>query len=398
MEQVIDFFRRLLDSDQFMPRWVCGKWTPFHGWLYIVSDLTVFLAYMAIPVAMVYFVRKRWGDLPFRQVFWLFIAFIALCGTTHLVDAVIFWIPVYRFNALILVATAIVSVVTVVAMVRVIPEALAYKSPVELQAAVDSKTEALEQSVAELKLLSSRVSRKKQQVENFAYITSHNLRSPSANLISLIQELEVADAERRELIMPHLVKSGKLLMRTLDDISHVLSQSNPLWEAHETSFHTLIEEIKLELHKEIKESQAVIIEHFEECPSIVYAPDHLKSILINLISNAIRYRHPERKPVIELKTWVYDSRVFLECKDNGQGIDLQKHGEGLFRLYKTFHRNPEAHGVGLFLIRHQLESLDGSIDVGSRVGEGTTFVIKFGDPNYTIETEVEPKMISHEHT
>lgn len=388
MEQVIDFFRRLLDSDQFMPRWVCGKWTPFHGWMYVISDLTIFLAYMAIPVAMIYFVRKRWGDLPFRQVFWLFIAFIALCGTTHLVDAVIFWVPVYRLNALVLVATAIVSVITVAAMVKVIPQALAYKSPLELQAAVDYKTSELEQRVSELNILSARVSRKKQQVENFAYITSHNLRSPSANLVALIRDLEEADAERKELIMPHLVKSGNLLMRTLDDISQVLTQSHPLQDARKTSFSELVDEIKLELSQEIEEAQVEIIERFEECPSIVYAPDHLDSIFINLISNAIRYRHPDRKPIIELKTWVYDGRVFLECKDNGLGIDLPKHGENMFRLYKTFHHHPEAKGIGLFLVRHQLESLDGSIDVGSRVGEGTTFVIKFGDPEFSIETEV----------
>lgn len=388
MEQVIDFFRRLLDSDQFMPRWVCGKWTPFHGWMYVISDLTIFLAYMAIPVAMIYFVRKRWGDLPFRQVFWLFIAFIALCGTTHLVDAVIFWIPVYRLNALVLVATAIVSVITVAAMVKVIPQALAYKSPLELQAAVDYKTSELEQRVSELNILSARVSRKKQQVENFAYITSHNLRSPSANLVALIRDLEEADAERKELIMPHLVKSGNLLMRTLDDISQVLTQSHPLQDARKTSFSELVDEIKLELSHEIEEAHAEIIERFEECPSIVYAPDHLDSIFINLISNAIRYRHPDRQPIIELKTWVYDGSVFLECKDNGLGIDLPKHGENMFRLYKTFHHHPEAKGIGLFLVRHQLESLDGSIDVGSRVGEGTTFVIKFGDPEFSIETEV----------
>ncbi|MBI1286274.1 MAG: GHKL domain-containing protein [Flavobacteriales bacterium] len=385
MEQVIDFFRRLLESDQFMPRWVCGKWTSFHGWIYIVSDFTIFLAYMAIPIAMIYFVRKRWGDLPFREVFWLFIAFISLCGTTHLIDAIIFWLPIYRVNAIVLAATAIVSIVTVVAMVKAIPKALSYKSPVELQAAVDSKTAELEQRVSELKLLSSRISRKKQQVENFAYITSHNLRAPSANLVALVRELDEADAERREQIMPLLVKSGNQLMRTLDDISHVLTQSNPLHEARILKFVDLVDEIKLELSSEINESGAVILENFGECTEILYAPDHLKSVMLNLISNAIRYRHPDRKPVIELKTWRYEGRVFLECKDNGQGIDLQKHGESLFRLYKTFHRNPEAHGVGLFLVRHQLESLDGSIDVGSVEGKGTTFVVKFGDPEHIVD-------------
>ncbi|MCF8278334.1 MAG: HAMP domain-containing histidine kinase [Flavobacteriales bacterium] len=383
MEQMIDFFRKLLESEQFMPRWVCGKWTPLHGWMYILADLTIFLAYMAIPIAMVYFVRKRWGDLPFKRVFWLFIAFIALCGTTHLLDAIIFWIPLYRLNALVLVLTAVVSVATVVAMLKVIPEALAYKSPRELQSAVDTKTAELEARIAELNRLSVRISRKKEQVENFAYITSHNLRSPAANLVGLVRELAKTDSlEKKNEIMPMLVKSGNQLMSTLDDISHVLTQSSPLEDARQIDFHVLVNEIKLELNSEFRSSSAIVKEDFGECKSIVYAPDHLKSIFINLISNAIRYAHPQRSPVIELKTWIHDEHVFLECKDNGQGIDLIKHGQYLFRLYKTFHENAEGKGIGLFLVRHQLESLGGSIDVGSTEGKGTTFVVKFGSPTF----------------
>jgi two-component system, LuxR family, sensor kinase FixL len=159
LEQIIEFFRKLLDPDQFMPRWVCGSWTPFHGWLYIISDMVIFLAYMAIPVAMVYFVRKRWDDLPFRHVFWLFIAFIALCGTTHLLDAVIFYVPLYRFNALVLVATAIVSVATVGSMLKVIPEALKYKSPNDLQSIVAEKTAELEKQKSALSETNLRLER-----------------------------------------------------------------------------------------------------------------------------------------------------------------------------------------------------------------------------------------------
>lgn len=139
-----------MESDHFMPRWACGKWTPFHGWLYVISDITIFLAYMAIPFALVYFVRKRWKDLPFKHVFWLFIAFIGLCGTTHLVDAIIFWWPVYRLNAFILMLTAIVSVVTVVSMLRIIPLALAFKSPTDLQTMVSSQTMELATKAEEL--------------------------------------------------------------------------------------------------------------------------------------------------------------------------------------------------------------------------------------------------------
>lgn len=146
-----------------MPRWVCGEWTPVHGWLYIISDVVIFLAYMVIPFAMVYFVRKRWDDLPFRHVFWLFIAFIALCGTSHLVDAIIFYVPLYRFNALVLVATAIVSVITVGSMLKVIPEALRYKSPSDLQSIVAEKTAELEHQKTVLSEVNGRLEREIQE-------------------------------------------------------------------------------------------------------------------------------------------------------------------------------------------------------------------------------------------
>ncbi len=378
MEQLLEFFRKLLESDQFMPRWVCGKWTPFHGWLYIISDLIIFAAYMAIPVAMVYFVRKRWGDLPFRRVFWLFIAFIALCGTTHLMDAIIFYVPHYRLNALVLVATAIVSVVTVVSMAKVMPEALAYKSPLELQQAVDQKTLELNLRVHQLDRMTDRISRKKEQVERFAYITSHNLRSPAANLYGLIQLLsETKDAEKSREITDRMLKSGEQLLDTLDDISQVLVESSPLLPATSNNFETLIKQIELEFQREIVESGVSMIKDFRY-PDIIYPRDHLKSIISNLLSNAIRYRHPDRPLKIMLTTWKKNGQIFMQCEDNGLGIDLAQHGHTLFHLYKTFHGHPEGKGIGLFLIRHQLESMDGESNVESTPGEGTTFTVRFG--------------------
>ncbi len=142
-----------------MPRWVCGQWTPFHGWMYVISDLVIFFAYMAIPFALVYFVRKRWHDLPFKWVFYMFIAFIALCGMTHLIDAIIFWIPVYRLNAITLMATAAVSIVTVGGMLKVIPQALMLQGPGELQILVERKTLELENQQRELKKANERLVR-----------------------------------------------------------------------------------------------------------------------------------------------------------------------------------------------------------------------------------------------
>jgi signal transduction histidine kinase len=103
----------------------------------------------------------------------------------------------------------------------------------------------------------------------------------------------------------------------------------------------------------------------------------LDSILINLLSNAIKYRYPERRPLIRLHTWLENHRVNLRISDNGLGINLKRHQDKIFGLYKTFHRNSEARGVGLFMIKSQIEALGGAISVKSQPNQGTTFHIIF---------------------
>jgi len=127
-----EFFTRLFSSDGFVPRWSCGDWSEFHGWLFILSDLGVWSAYTAIPAVLVYFVwRKR--AVPFKGLFLLFGAFILACGLTHLLDAAMFWWPAYRFLGLVELLTAVISWATVLALVPIVPRALALRSPDELE-------------------------------------------------------------------------------------------------------------------------------------------------------------------------------------------------------------------------------------------------------------------------
>jgi PAS domain S-box-containing protein len=149
---VFDFLSHLLDPSGFPPRWECGEWTAGHGWLHVLSDLGVWSAYFAIPGLLAYFVLRR-RDLPFPTVFWLFGAFILACGTTHLMEAIIFWHPLYRLAGVIKLATAVVSWVTVAALVPTIPRALALRSPDELEREVTARKEAegaLQRANAEL--------------------------------------------------------------------------------------------------------------------------------------------------------------------------------------------------------------------------------------------------------
>jgi hypothetical protein len=115
---------RLLDPTGFPARWSCGTWSASLGWTHVLADLATFGAYATIPLVLLLFVRRR-PDLPFPSVFWLFAAFILACGTGHLVEAIIFWEPVYRLAGAVKVVTALVSWGTVIALAPVIPRALA---------------------------------------------------------------------------------------------------------------------------------------------------------------------------------------------------------------------------------------------------------------------------------
>ncbi|MFL5330740.1 MAG: ATP-binding protein [Gemmataceae bacterium] len=135
---MLDFFRKLFDTSDFPPRWECGSWTDGHGWLHIYSDLGVWSAYVAIPCVLVYFAYRR-KDVPFRKVFLLFGAFILACGTTHLMEAIIFWQPMYRLAGLIKLGTAVVSWATVIALIPVTPRALAMRSPEVLEGEITQR-------------------------------------------------------------------------------------------------------------------------------------------------------------------------------------------------------------------------------------------------------------------
>ncbi|MCE9616275.1 MAG: PAS domain S-box protein [Lentisphaerae bacterium] len=116
-------WRLLFDTADFPPRWRCGHWTPLHGWTHIVSDVAIFGAYAMIPLTLAYFVFKR-KDVPFPPVFWLFALFIFSCGFGHLIDATLFWNPWYRLWGTVKLLTAIASWATVIALLRVMPEAI----------------------------------------------------------------------------------------------------------------------------------------------------------------------------------------------------------------------------------------------------------------------------------
>jgi len=148
----MNFWMSLFDTSDFPARWHCGQWTSGHGWLHILSDLAVWSAYFAIPGVLLYFILQR-RDLPFRKIFWLFGAFILLCGTTHLMEAIIFWWPAYRLAGVIKFLTAAVSWTTVFALAQATPRVMQMRTPKELEREITARQaaeEALKHTNAEL--------------------------------------------------------------------------------------------------------------------------------------------------------------------------------------------------------------------------------------------------------
>lgn len=145
MNQIVEFFKKLFDSSDWPPRWHCGRWTEFHGWLYIISDLLIWTAYFTIPVVIIRYISKKQG-LRFVRIYFLFAAFILACGATHFLDAIAFWIPAYRLNALVRLITGVISWITVFYLVRMLPTVFSLKTQSELEAEIEQRKKAERQS------------------------------------------------------------------------------------------------------------------------------------------------------------------------------------------------------------------------------------------------------------
>ncbi|MGJ8734215.1 MAG: sensor histidine kinase, partial [Cellulophaga sp.] len=175
--------------------------------------------------------------------------------------------------------------------------------------------------------------------------------------------------EKFEIVVGHLTE-------TLDTLVEALKTSNGApTELKKLKFEDALLKTTEILTGEIHETGAIIKSDFTNVPTILYSKVYLESIFLNLVSNALKYRSPDRTPEITLKSFLVRNRVTLTIEDNGLGIDLERHGHKLFGLNKVFHRHPQAKGIGLFMTKVQIESLGGTITAESTVNKGTTFIL-----------------------
>jgi PAS domain S-box-containing protein len=220
-------------------------------------------------------------------------------------------------------------------------------------------------------------------LEQFTYIVSHNLRAPVANIIGLSSMLEDLDLKSEDdaSTLQALNTSVNKLDDVIIDLNHILQINSEINEKIErVKFASLVRDITESISSVIKREN-VIVETDFEVDELLTLKNYMHSIFYNLLMNSIKYRRPNVQPVIKISNFIQGDKLVFLFKDNGKGIDLEKNGKQLFGLYKRFDYTVEGKGMGLFMVKMQVEGLNGTIGVESIPNKGTAFRLEFPADN-----------------
>jgi signal transduction histidine kinase len=217
-------------------------------------------------------------------------------------------------------------------------------------------------------------------LERFAYITSHNLRAPVTNLISLtqIQKDKSLTNEFKDEISDKIHECVIQLDSTLNDLVELIaSKSGENIKSENLDLQTEFDKVLYSIDSQVQQSELQVETNFSERSQIYFPKQFLNSILLNLLTNAIKYKSDDRKLLIRLRTESKIGETILHFSDNGIGMNLKTIGDKIFGLYQRFHTDIEGKGMGLYIIKSQIEAMGGRIEVESEPGQGTSFRIYF---------------------
>jgi PAS domain S-box-containing protein len=502
MRQVIEFFEKLLDTSDWPPRWQCGKWSDFHGWFFIFSDLLVWSAYLAIPLIIIRYISRR-QDARFFKLYFFFAGFILACGATHLIDAVTFWFPAYRLSALFRFCTGVFSWITVIYLIRLLPVAFSLRSSSQLEAEVEQRKRAeekfrnlleaapdsmvimdergiiqlvnaqtekmfgykreqmisnnvemlmisrferlltigrelaggtekpgpmvervecfgkrldgaefpieislspmhsdegllltaairdlsemkrMEREIREahsslerkVKLRTAELEIKNRELEQFAYVASHDLQEPlrtTTGFVDLLRKRYYGQLDSNaDQYLDYITQSSdrmKVLIHNLLDYSRLGKEK----ELVTLCCNDLLQDVLHDLDQSIRETNAVI--HAESLPQVAGYKTEMKQLFQNLLSNSIKFRKKDSTPVITVSAVNNNGNWIFSFKDNGIGINPAFH-ERIFVLFQRLHKRSdyEGTGIGLAYCKKIVELHGGKIWVESVPDEGCTF-------------------------
>jgi len=498
-----EFFSNIFEKDLWPARWHCGYWSEFHGWLYILSDLSIWAAYFTIPVIIITYVLRKKHSVRFEKAYFWFAAFILACGFTHLLDASIFWVPIYRLSALVRFGTAIISWLTIYHLIKMLPKAFSLKTSDQLEEEVKrraqvvteleasngklkTQNEFIEQildstidhiNVFDLNLNLISVNRKTQtflgkqkheligkhfddlfptaidneyhihlksaakgeklmneiyqspgknyyetsfiplyedekqyavlvisrdvtesiikerelndknsklqkandELEQFAYVLSHDLQEPLRKIQTfsklIIEKSELAESKT---YLEKIDGSAKRMKKLIQDVLDYSKVNNKTEIYKIINLNVVLENVKTDLELPITTKKAIITS--SQLPEIFGIEYQITQAFYNLIGNSIKYS--TNVPRIEISFRFIDDGVLTNnkieviLKDNGIGFD-EKYKEDIFTPFKRLQSNKdyEGTGIGLALVRKIVEGHKGTISAESKIGSGSTFKI-----------------------
>ena len=350
-----EFLQSFLVDGAFIPHGHCYLWRPGLVLLHILSDSLIALAYFSIPVALIYFVRKR-EDLPFKSILLLFGAFIISCGTTHLMEIWTLWHPTYWLSGLIKAITAFISVYTAIVLLPIIPQALALQSPAQLEKANSELKLTLQElantqaqlihteKMSSLGQLVGGIVHEINNPINFIYGNTTAAKEYAENLLDLVSlyqenypnpqaEIQVytekIDLDFIQEDLPKILSSMEMGADRIRKLILGLRNFSRLDEADvkEVDIHEGIDSTLLILQNRLKgkadHSDIEAIKDYGNLPKVECYPGQLNQVFINILTNAIsRLKGSSNQPQIRIHTEVLDSdnQVLIKITDNGSAI------------------------------------------------------------------------------
>ncbi len=400
--------RELLSSDRYIPHGHCYLWQSGLVWLHAGSDALIALSYYSIPGFLIYLSYKR-PDLPFRGIFWLFGAFILSCGTTHFMEIWTLWHPTYWLAGLLKAVTAIISLYTALELIPLTPKAMALPSPAQLQemnqqleslnhdleTRVQQRTseltravQQLQQEVEQRQQTALELKRSNEELEQFAYVASHDLQEP-LRIITSYTELLASKYrnqldEKADKYVNYIVNGATRMRMLIEDLlsySRVGRHNLNLMPIDSTQ---VIDDVLHMLDSAIAESSAEIT--VDPLPIIKVDRQQFVRLMQNLISNAIKYRQAEVAPQIHISATQDEHQWLFSVRDNGIGIESQ-YSDRIFVIFQRLHnrRQYSGTGLGLAICKKIVERHRGRIWVESEPDNGSTFWFTLPIDEETIE-------------
>ena len=384
--------RSLFADSGFMPHGMCYLWTPGLVWLHVVSDGLIGMAYLAIPVTLIRFVRRR-SDLPFHWMFLCFGTFIVACGATHLMEIWTVWTPAYWLSGGVKAATALVSVPTAFLLVRLVPDALALPSPGqlasvnrELQREVQERRgveRELSRAHAELELRVEERTRELAEAvrvrDEFLSIAGHELKTPLTSLVLQIDGLLRPSPEISAALRARIEKAGGSTTRLaglvdeLLDVSRITSRRLPL-ELEPVDFGNLVRDVCSSFQDQLAREGTPLRLHADEVLSGSADRARLTQVVANLLANAAKYGRGKAVDVILERA---DGTARLTVRDQGIGIAAADQERIFGRFERAVSgRNYGGFGLGLWIVRETVEAMGGTVRVRSEPGQGAEFTVE----------------------